>query len=125
MDLGEDRDRQQELRAQWLIVVEELSKRKQRLERLSREVVSLEHKFASASFDCNFGSSSGMAISSAGEFVRGIKRRLNFLRNEQQQALEEVQRAVERQELLEDEIHDLEHVEIVSEIGSKDNSEPR
>lgn len=116
LDLSE---RQQQLQQELLVVLDELSSRKQRLERISREVVELEHKLEAVKLKSNFKVSRGMELSTASNYAKGVKRKLGLIRIDQQRALEELRRAVERQELLEAEMRDLGFEQEVLQIDNE------
>lgn len=105
---GEIQELLKKLAQQQQAVVDEVHRRKQRLEQISAEIARLEHDLLSAESNQRFLCSEAVVIAAANAFVRGIKRKLLLMKGEQQQALDDLGRAVERRKLLEEELDQLE-----------------
>ena len=101
------REKIEELYEEHLTVIEELQRRRKRVEVLSEQLADLEHKAQEAEISRNFVCATGIVISSADAHARRVRSRLELLRRQQKNARNELQRAVEREQLIRGEMQSL------------------
>ena len=115
-------DRQEKIRElgeERLAVMEELQRRRNRVELLSNELANLEHKAREAEVSRNFVCSTGVVLSSADAYAKRIRSELERVRRQEKHAQDELQRAVDREQLIRDEMQNLELKEDVAKVKNR------